>query len=244
MGQVADFEAELNRRAKPRYGKWHAIDLHNHTPASEDYQYSQPDVGDRLAQRIREANLSVVMFTDHGRLPEADLVNRLSDKTGRLILRGAELNIFVDAWDKPAGKVANNLFFHLLVGFDPAGSFSPDYWMEDIRRRCGETTRHSAGQELKGISETVGTLFDVLRDANALLIPAHLHSTPNAFKSRSIDDIFADPVFLKHARDHFTALEVTSEKTAEFFDGKHDETGRLHKTCIQSSDSHHPDKLG
>lgn len=244
MGRVAEFEAELNRRAKPRFGAWHAIDLHNHTPASEDYQYNQPDIADRLANKIREANLSVVMFTDHGKLPEADLANRLRDKTGRLILRGAELNIFVDAWDKPTGKVANNLFFHLLVGFDPAGSYSPDYWMEDIRRRCGEVTTQSAGKELTGISEKIETLFDVLFDANALLIPAHLHSTPNAFKSRSIDDIFADPVFLKHARDHFTALEVTSEKTAAFFDGQHEETGRLHKACIQSSDSHHPDKLG
>jgi hypothetical protein len=106
--------------------------------------------------------------------------------------------------------------------------------------------RHAAsqGQDLQGISASVSTLFSVLQDANALLIPAHLHSTPNAFRSRSIDDIYADPVFLKHAREHFTALEVTSEKTAAFFDGKHEETGRLHKTCIQSSDSHEPDKLG
>jgi hypothetical protein len=62
MGRVAEFEAELNRRAKPRYGKWHTIDLHNHTPLSDDYLYRQPDVLDRLARRIREADLSVVMF--------------------------------------------------------------------------------------------------------------------------------------------------------------------------------------
>ena len=37
MGRVADFEAELTRQAKPQYGKWHAIDLHNHTPLSPDY---------------------------------------------------------------------------------------------------------------------------------------------------------------------------------------------------------------
>jgi AAA domain len=244
MGKVAEFDAELNRRAKPRYGKWHAIDLHNHTPASADYLYHQPDVVDRLAQRIREADLSVAMFTDHGRLPDADFVKRLSDSTSRLILRGAELNIFVDAWDKPEGKVDKSLFFHLLVGFDPSSSASPDYWMTDIGRKCNAETRQSQGQDLHGISASVSTLFSVLQDANALLIPAHLHSTPNAFRSRSIDDIYADPVFLKHAREHFTALEVTSEKTAAFFDGKHDETGRLHKTCIQSSDSHEPDKLG
>ncbi len=37
MGLVTDFELELNRRAKPRFATWHAIDLHNHTPASDDY---------------------------------------------------------------------------------------------------------------------------------------------------------------------------------------------------------------
>lgn len=244
MSKVAEFEKELKKRAKPQHGEWHAIDLHNHTPASPDYTYCENDVVDRLARRIHEANLSVMMFTDHGRLPEADFAKRLSDKTGRLILQGAELNIFVDAWDKPSNKVDKSLFFHLLVGFDPSGSFTPDYWMDDIRRRCGDVERQSGDKALRGISGSVTTLCDVLRDANALLIPAHLHSTPNAFKSRSIDDIYADTVFLSHAREHFTALEVTNERTASFFDGKHDETGRLHKTCIQSSDSHHPDKLG
>jgi hypothetical protein len=162
MGRVAEFEAELNRRAKSRYGRWHAIDLHNHTPVSPDYQYHESDVVDRLAQRIRDTNLSVVMFTDHGRLPDADFVKRLSDSTGRLILRGAELNIFVDAWDKPEGKVDKALFFHLLVGFDPCSSASPDYWMTDIQRKCSAETRMSQGQELHGISASVTTLFSVL----------------------------------------------------------------------------------
>ena len=163
------------------------------------------------------------MFTDHSRLPDADFVKQIGDSTGCLVLRGTELNVFVDAWDKPENKVdkASLLFFHLLVGFDPSSSAPPDYWMTDIRRKCNAETRLSQGHELQGISASVTTLFSVLEDANALLIPAHLHSTPNAFKSRSIDDIYSDPVFLKHARDHFTALEVTSEKTAAFFDGMH-----------------------
>lgn len=244
MGRVADFETELSKRAKPRYGRWHAIDLHNHTPRSADYQYHEADVEQRLAERIRDANISVVMFTDHGQLPEPGFVERLNNATGRLVLRGAELNIFVDAWDKPEGKVGKALFFHLLVGFDPSSAASPEYWMTEIHRRCSPETRELQGRKLHGISASIATLCEVLQDADALLIPAHLHSTPNAFRSRSIDDIYSDPVFLKHAREHFTALEVTSEKTAAYFDGKHEETGRLHKACIQSSDSHHPDMLG
>jgi len=244
MGRVAEFEAELQRKAKPKFAYWHAIDLHNHTPDSEDYQYRAADVVDKMAEKINSAGLSVVMFTDHNQLPDAALVKQLADKTGRLILRGAELNVFVDAWTKPPGKVDKNLFFHVLVGFDPASSQPPDYWMADIRRHCKEEVRTSGGKELRGISASLDRLHEVLKDANAILIAAHLHSTHDAFKSRSIDDIYDDPAFLRHAREHLTALEVTKETTAAFFDGKHTETGNLRKTCIVSSDSHEPDKLG
>src|SRR5205085_11679000 len=113
-----------------------------------------------------------------------------------------------------------------------------DYWMSDIRRHCKEESRTSGGKELKGISAPLDRLHEVLKDANAILIAAHLHSTHDAFKSRSIDDIYDDPAFLRHAREHLTALEVTKENTADFFDGKHTETGNLRKTCIVSSDSH------
>lgn len=244
MEKVAEFEQQLRRNAEPQFATWHAIDLHNHTPSSEDYQYRACDVIDKLAERINSAGLSVVMFTDHNQLPDADLVKQLADRTGRLILRGAELNVFVDAWTKPAGKVDKNLFYHVLVGFDPSSSQTPDYWMADIRRHCKEELRTSGGKDLRGISAPLDRLHHVLKDANVLLIAAHLHSTHDAFKSRSIDVIYDDPAFLRHAREHLTALEVTKENTAAFFDGKHIETGNLRKTCIFSSDSHEPDKLG
>ena len=244
MGRVAEFEAALQQEAKPRFAAWHAIDLHNHTPASDDYLYKQPDVVDRLADRIRNTGLSVVMFTDHCQLPDAALAKTLADKTGRLILRGVELNVLVDAWQKPAGKVDKNLFFHILIGFDPCSTHSPEYWLDDIRRHCKEEKRQSGGKELRGIPASIDRLHEVLKDANALLVAAHLHSTHDAFRSRSIDDIYDDPVFLRHAKEHFTALEVTKESTAAFFDGKHEETQGLHRTCIRSSDSHEPDKLG
>ena len=160
------------------------------------------------------------------------------------MIRGVELNVFVDAWIKPAGKVDKSLFFHVLVGFDPCTTPSPEYWLEDIRRHCREEKRQAGDKELRGICAPIDQLHNVLRDANAILIAAHLHSTHDAFRSRSIDDIYDDPAFLRHAKEHFTGLEVTKESTAAFFDGKHSETQGLHKACIRSSDSHEPDKLG
>ena len=172
MGRVAEFEAELQRRVKPRFAAWHAIDLHNHTPASDDYLYKNPDVVDRL---------SVVMFTDHGQLPEATLVKELAERTGRLILRGVELNVFVDAWQKPAAKVDKNLFFHVLVGFDACSTHSPEYWLDDIRRHCKEERRQAGDKELRGIPSSIDRLHEVLRDANAFLIAAHGRPTASGW---------------------------------------------------------------
>ena len=37
---------------------------------------------------------------------------------------------------------------------------------------------------------------------------------------------------------------MRSEQTAKFFDGRHQETNNLLKTCIWSSDAHEPEKIG
>jgi len=72
------------------------------------------------------------MFTDHERLPNADFIRELSRQTGALVLTGLELNVFVDAFGKPADKVGKELCFHLLIGFDPDGASSPAYWVEHL----------------------------------------------------------------------------------------------------------------
>ncbi len=149
MGRVAEFEAELSRRAQPRFGAWHAIDLHNHTPASDDYQYNQLDVVDRLAKKnfLRRICLCLCLPITEDYLPRS--CKSTERQNGTLILRGAELNIFVDAWDKPASKVANNLFFHLLVGFDPTGSYSPDYWMDTFDGAAEKLRPNQAEKRLR-----------------------------------------------------------------------------------------------
>ena len=244
MSRVVEFERELHKRAKSTYGRWFRSDLHNHGPQSSDYKYKGSDVEEKIAESITRNDLNVVMFTDHLKLPEQSFVAKLSDRTGRLVLRGVELNVFVDAFDKAEGKVDKDFYYHLLVGFDPEGRNSPDYWLEEIYRRCGREQRESNGSKIEGITSTPEQLAEVLKEAGAILIPAHLHKGSDPHTSRSVDDIYADPSFLRHAERAFTALEVTDPKTAGFFDGKHSETNHLHKTCIRSSDSHEPDSLG
>ncbi len=83
----------------------------------------------------------------------------------------------------------------------------------------------------------------MLRPANAIIIPAHLHSGADAWRSRSIDDIYTDERFLEFAHQ-FSALEVTDPRTSDFFDGKHTETKCTEISCVRSSDAHQADQLG
>ena len=62
MGRVAEFEQELSRRVKSRFAT-HAIDLHNHTPASDDYQYRGLMWLIAWLKESAVSNLSVIMFT-------------------------------------------------------------------------------------------------------------------------------------------------------------------------------------
>jgi histidinol phosphatase-like PHP family hydrolase len=173
MGVVAEFEKELFRRAPAKFAQWHAIDLHNHSPSSFDYRGDKTRAIELSADQILKSGVSVVMFTDHEKLPDAAFVNELAHRTRKTILRGMELNVFVDAWGKPEGKVDKNLYFHLLIGFDPDGRQQPEYWMTHIYKQCGETVRDCSNQNIRGVSASIDAIHELLRDANVITIPAH-----------------------------------------------------------------------
>lgn len=242
MPEIQEFEASLYRYSDARYGQWRTVDLHNHSPASHDFRGNKDRALDDAVAHLEAKPVDVVMFTDHNELPNAAFVEELGKHSGKTVLRGTELNVFVDAWSKPESKIQKQAFFHLLVGFDPEED--ADYWITYLNKRCRPETRDVSGTKISGLTAPIPEICDALQEANALIIPAHLHKQSNAFKSRSVDDIYMDAEFLKLAREHFTALEVTDLRTAEFFDGEHAETGNLRKTCIRSSDAHEITGIG
>ena len=242
MPVIKDFEANLSTHSEAKYARWRSVDLHNHSPASYDFRGNKDTALQDAIDHLSGNPVDVLMFTDHHTLPDAEFVEGVESGTGRTVLRGTELNVFVDAWAKPGPKVKKQAFFHILAGFGP--DVDADYWFKDLNRRCGFETRDVSGTTIDGLTAPIAKICGVLREANALIIPAHLHRSADAFKSRSVDDIYTDGEFLKLARDQFTALEVTDLRTAEFFDGKHVETGNLHKTCIRSSDAHEVGAIG
>lgn len=234
-------EFEKNLSSQVRYGQWRTVDPHNHSPASHDFRGNKDTALDDAIAHLSTNPVDVVMFTDHHTLPDAAFVEKLGKDSGKTILRGTELNVFVDAWSKPEEKIRKQAFFHLLVGFDPEED--ADSWLWQLKRNCKDKIKHISGKDIPGLTAPISEICEALREANALIIPAHLHQESDAFKSRSIDDIYDDPEFLKLV-EHFTALEVTDLKTAEFFDGEHIQTEMLHKTCIRSSDAHKATDIG
>ena len=238
MPIIDEFEKELHRNSAHTYGRWHVVDLHNHSPVSHDFQGDRAAALDEAAKHLQQTDVDIVMFTDHQELPDRQFTDDVARRSGKTVLRGAEFNIFVDAWAKPAGKIEKNLFFHLLAGFDPEGQQDPDYWFAHLCKTCVQETRDIGGTNVRGFTASVDAVCDVLDEAGAIVIPAHLHTEKDPFRSRSVDDIYTDNEFLRLARHRFTALEVTDLATAEFFDGEHEETDHLLKTCIRSSDAH------
>ena len=243
MPAIADFQSTLRRNATAS-AAWHKVDLHNHSPASHDFRGDRSTAIADLAQKIRDERLSAVMFTDHERLPEAAFIQALSEQTGALILAGLEVNVFVDAFGKPAERVDKAICFHLLIGFDPNGATSPDYWVEHLYKECRTETRNFGGTTMKGIVASIDQIFDILKDSGAFLIPAHLHSGKDAFRSRSVDVVYSDAEFLRWANEFFTALDVRNDATAAYFDGKHAETNGIEISCIRSSDAHQASEMG
>ena len=241
---IGQFENELYTLSEPAFGQWYAVDLHNHSPASRDFQGNRNTALDDAAQHLQQTPVNIVMFTDHGQLPERRFTEEVAKRSGKTVLRGAELNVFVDAWAKPTSKIEKNLFFHLLVGFDPEGQESPDYWLTHLHRTCAHEERDTGGNYVQGFTAPIDQICETLEESGAIIIPAHLHSNKDPFKSRSVDDIYTDKEFLRLARDRFTALEVTDLATADFFDGKHEETENLLKTCVRSSDAHEVASIG
>ena len=125
MPIIEQFENELYKRSESAFGRWYAVDLHNHSPASHDFRGNRETAVDDAVQHLQQKSVDIVMFTDHGKLPDRHFTEEVARRSNKTILRGAELNIFVDVWDKPEDKIEKNLFFHLLVGFDPEANQRP-----------------------------------------------------------------------------------------------------------------------
>lgn len=229
--------------------KWRTMDLHNHTPASVDYQ--QPGVTYlELLKRAEVRGLDIIAFTDHntiaGYRQMMEEVERLEflEGSGRLLIEEQqELNDYRRLFGKIL--ILPGFEFTATFGFHILGIFPREKSLREIEYVL--LNLNIPPEQLDYGSDTVGATTDVIAAyqaiaaAGGLAIAAHANSN-HGVAMRGFT--FGGQTRIAYTQDpNLLALEVTDlEKkgrrtTAAFFSGtKPEYPRRMH--CIQGSDAH------
>ena len=228
---------------------WYQIDLHIHTPASADYQ--TPDV--TLLDILRQAEArgaDLIAFTDHNSvrgyanlwrdIEDLELLEALqriaSDEQARL----DEFRRILSKMRVLLGVEFTATFgFHILAIF-PEGT-SIRHAEHTLLSLNIPEDKIDLGSGEVGATTDVLSAYEMLSDAGALVIPAHVNSTHGVamqhlpFGGQTKIAFTQSPLI---AALEATDLENSSRRsTAKFFNGsKPDYARRMH--VIQGSDAH------
>lgn len=236
-------------QSKPSKMKWYVIDLHLHTPASEDYQ--QPDVSYLdILHRAEARGLDMIAITDHNTLAGYRQMREeihqleLLQKLGRIL---PEEEVRLNEYHRLLSQllVLPGFEFTATFGFHILAIFPPEKPLREIEHLLLDL--HIPPEQLDAGSMTVGASTDVLTayrlidESGGLVIAAHANST-NGVAMRGFP--FGGQTKISFTQDaHLHALEVTDlehrgpRTTAAFFNGtKPEYPRRMH--CIQGSDAH------
>ena len=229
--------------------QWYRMDLHLHTPASNDYEESGVSYLDILRQaEIR--GLDIIAFTDHntvrGYRAMREKIEKLTylEELGR-IQPGEQrtLTEYRRLLDKIL--VLPGFEFTATFGFHILGIFSPDVPVRQIEHILLSLnippSALDEGSSQVGASSDVLTAYRVINDAGGLVIAAHANSS-HGVAMRGFD--FGGQTKIAYTQDpNLHSLEVTDlerkgrRTTARFFDGTKPEYPRRMR-CIQGSDAH------
>jgi hypothetical protein len=238
------------------------MDIHLHTPASEDYL--QPEIGylDILKQAAAKG-LDIVAFTDHNtvagyrRMMEEIDQLKLLQQLNRLL---PEEQTRLAEYQKLLSRVLvlPGFEFTATFGFHILAIFPEDKPVRDIEHLLLElnipSEKLDQGSITVGASVDVLTAYKAIREAGGMAIAAHANSN-NGVAMRRFP--FGGQTKIAYTQDpDLFALEVTDldkkgrHSTAFFFSGNKPEyPRRMH--CIQGSDAHllvkkaaNPNKLG
>ncbi len=230
--------------------QWRRMDLHIHTPGSNDYLESDVSYLDILRQSVMRG-LDIIAFTDHNtvagfaamkkeieQLLWLEEIGRIeSDEQRRL---DEYRRLFEKILVLPGFEFTATFGFHILGIFPPE---TPVSFLEHLL-----LTLQVPAELLYEGSSAVGATSDVLmayriiNDAGGIVIAAHANSK-NGVAMRGLD--FGGQTRIAYTQDrHLHVLEVTDldkrgrYSTRRFFDGSKPEYPRPMR-CIQGSDAHH-----
>lgn len=218
--------------------KWVKVDFHVHCPGCSDYEYAGEDSYDQLAKTLTDLEYGFAIVLKHQEFPTKEEIDRLQSLCPKTkIIPGAELNIFIDAISKKAGK---DYFFHCILAIDPDTDQPIDFVLHEAKRKFsyhGDPKNYPSG-----FTSSISDIGRFFLERGAIFLPAHLHQSKKPENSRSIDDIYEDDAFLGWVEKKcFSALEVRDASTMRFFDGftrSKNDVLIPHAVCVQSSDAH------
>lgn len=229
--------------------QWRRMDLHIHTPGSNDYQEPNVTYLDILRQSVLRG-LDIIAFTDHntvaGFAAMKKEIERLLwlEELGRI---EPDEQWRLDEYRRLLEKilVLPGFEFTATFGFHILGIFPPDTSVSYLEHLL-LTLKVPAdllqeGSSAVGATSDVLAVYRVINEAGGLVIAAHANSN-NGVVMRGLD--FGGQTRIAYTQDpNLHVLEVTDlEKrgrhtTRRFFDGSKPEYPRPMR-CIQGSDAH------
>lgn len=225
------------------------MDLHLHTPASNDYQEPSISYLDILRQAAVRG-LDIIAITDHNTVAGYAAMQKEYEQLDWLARLG-RIEPFEQRQLDEYHRVLNKLLvlpgfeFTATFGFHILGIFPPETPVSLLEHLL--LTLHvppallHVGSSAAGATSDVLHAYEVINEAGGLVIAAHANSA-NGVVMRGLD--FGGQTRIAYTQDsNLHALEVTDlEKrgrytTRRFFDGSKPEYSRPMR-CIQGSDAH------
>lgn len=236
-------------KAEGKTNKWYNMDIHIHTPASEDFQ--QPGVIYlEILQKAEARGIDILSFTDHNTVAGYhtlfDEIHQLEllEKLNRIQPdERTKLNEYHRLLKKilllPGFEFTATFGFHILAVFSPSKNIRE---IEHLLLSLSIAPENlDEGKPAAGASVDVLNAYQLINQAGGIAIAAHANST-NGVAMRGLN--FGGQTRIAYTQDpNLHALEVTdlelkgNRTTAAFFNGtKPEYPRRMH--CIQGSDSH------
>ncbi len=229
--------------------KWHRVDLHLHTPASNDYLEPKAGYLDIL-HKAHSCGLDIIAFTDHNtvsgvrtlrkEVEELDLLERLNRIRPEEKQKLGEFRYLLNSiLLLPGFELTATLGFHILGIFPPETTLRElEHILLNLRVPADKL---DVGVTEVGATVDVLTAYRVINEAGGLAIAAHANSS-HGVAMQGFN--FGGQTKISYTQDlNLHALEVTDleskrrRRTATFFNGSKPEyPRRMH--CIQGSDAH------
>ncbi len=234
---------------RPGQRKWYRVDLHLHTPGSNDYEERSVTYFDWMRQVV-EKELDIVAVTDHNTVAGIGAIQREIEWLARLEKDGRlteEEQTRLQEWRNFSDKVLilPGFEFTATFGFHILGIFPPETPIRQLEHILltlkVPADKLDIGSTETGASTDVLTAYKVIQEAGGMVIAAHANSTHGVAMR---DFPFGGQTKIAYTQDpNLDALEVTDldrrrgYSTARFFNGiKTEYPRRMH--CIQGSDAH------